>query len=1129
MTALFFLTPIGCNPARKVHRLITTAGGTRLETQGYGKPARFKYHAYPLHDIESVFEALTAEASNNAFAIRGQPRPDLEPGSIINRRYRSDDADIQNLPSRVIAPDVDQESAPDWLDTDDIKAVGEYLRSRMPPELRNVSCVVQLSAGYGLSKWTGKQPLLKARLWFMNATPLDSSQLRHWFRTCNASGQFATMDEAVASCNQPIYTAAPIFENCTDPVPVRLALLLGDQDEAVIVPPAIPDPQRGATSIGSGERCPERLAAAVHMIKTAKDGEKHTVLNRAAYLAGGFVAGGACTLEEARTALRAAIAQKANVTDLNAAYTTIEQALSDGMAAPLGVLSESTQPVELEESSDYTADLKRLAKAPPTQARATAKRIINRYFWRCPWKLSFSTLIDNLITHLPAGSPAQLGQWIANRVSWLECRAREAANETTALNSGILRASGIEVIEVDSIAEARLAVERRPAYLNLVKAELGTGKTEGILKPLSLAASRVVAITHRVALVDDLVFRLQLENYKLLTPKDLEACSQLGLCLNSIINPKFSDVLYHASTVLVDEISAVVRECHSVSGTLKKNAAATWQRLLNLLKKADVACGVDADLSTRDVLALREAGKPVQVIIVRPALTALSVGVGDYRQVWQSILDAAEHGEPFRVFSDSANQIRKLEAALQERYPALRVMAIHAKPGVATNGRDDVKAALADINSAVQGLNALLHSPCVESGVSLTVPRFTRTFGIYGGSIAPPAFIQMMRRDRTATRFEIGILNNGIRFDETKPVNILANMEKAHHHTVEIGRTEGGYLLKLQPATPWDGRVAEFQAAANVATNHYAQNLWLALEARGFEVRPLVGDGIDKYVLKDAVDSAMKTYRDALLEAPDISAKEREALETVYQPDPNQSAAIARYDCKEALAVSDLDDHALAVWDEGAALSKIVRFETLKDAPLVGLATDAVEDAANLPLASRSVRLAKADAYRTLFEVTGFDLATGHGDVTAETVSEAFENLKVSPLRPVLEHSGICRFDKPPKYPIRWLGDALERFGLALTCARPRMEDGSRERIYRIANSPIFDSGKRRMKAPGWNAMSLLVARRCRNAGLVQMEPVKTIEPACGPHNGIRVAPPLPDATHAVNAPKIESLAEGMA
>jgi hypothetical protein len=48
--------------------------------------------------------------------------------------------------------------------------------------------------------------------------------------------------------------------------------------------------------------------------------------------------------------------------------------------------------------------------------------------------------------------------------------------------------------------------------------------------------------------------------------------------------------------------------------------------------------------------------------------------------------------------------------------------------------------------------------PTVESGVSITTPHFTRTFGVFGGrSVSPSAFIQMLKRDRTATLFEIGL------------------------------------------------------------------------------------------------------------------------------------------------------------------------------------------------------------------------------------------------------------------------------------------------------------------------------------------------------------------------------------
>ena len=61
--------------------------------------------SYAIHDIESVFEALTAEASNNAFVVRGQTRTDLAPGSIINRRYKGDDASILDTPSQLIPVD----------------------------------------------------------------------------------------------------------------------------------------------------------------------------------------------------------------------------------------------------------------------------------------------------------------------------------------------------------------------------------------------------------------------------------------------------------------------------------------------------------------------------------------------------------------------------------------------------------------------------------------------------------------------------------------------------------------------------------------------------------------------------------------------------------------------------------------------------------------------------------------------------------------------------------------------------------------------------------------------------------------------------------------------------------------
>lgn len=1088
MTALTFLEPVKRHcPARKRHQWVTTAAGTRLETTSYGKASLFHFLSDPVADIEDLFASLERRSRFNCFAIRGQVKPDIAPGTPIKRRYKGDDAAIIDAPSRIISVDLDQEAPPDWLDTDDIKAVGDYLRGRLPPELQPASCVVQLSAGYGLSRWTGKPPLLKARLWFINATALDSAALRAWFRAMNATGKYAVMDDAVAGCNQPIYTAAPIFEGMADPVLERLYLLLGEADEADIQPPKVAPRQAAPAFTGPGERCPERLAVCVAMIHAAKDGEKHTVLNRAAYLAGGLVAGGACTLDEARAALREAIAAKTGVENIEAAYQTIEAGLQDGIAAPIGVAPEVSLSVALSEKSDFDGDLAKLAAAPGAQARATAKAILNRYSWRCPWKMSFEQLATRVCEALPPEHPANLEDWITRRVEWLKREALKTAREQSSLDRGVLQRAGVDVVDVASIEEARALVESDHAPLWLVKADLGTGKTEKILKLLSEAAHRVVAITHRVSLVDDLALRLQLENYKELRAKDAEYCEQLALCLNSITNQKFSVPLGRAETALVDEISAVCREAHNPAGTLGKGAKPTWERLIGLLDRARVACGVDADLSTKDALTLAKAiERPVRVIQVASEAKPLEATIGSYQAVWQQALACAAAGIPFRVATDSAKQVRKLEAAIKAQSPHLRVMAIHSTPGVATSGDDAVKSLLANINAEVRNIDVLIHSPCVESGVSLTVPRFSRTFGIYCGAVSPAAFIQMLRRDRTATRFEIGVLNNGIRFEETDAGIILANLEAAHRATSGIARHEGGYQLKITPTSPWDLNVAEYRAMGARATNRYAQALAMLFEARHQPVSLSQARGVSPIVLEAANIVSARNYRLAIEAAPDITADQREQLNQVYQPSPEQSAEMARFDLKQTLAIKDVDREALDIWGEGDVRRRVERFEILMSAPLQGLVTDIADDAAAIPLAARSNRLAKAEAYRLAFEVLEVDLVTGEASITAESAMEAFKTLEVSTARPALEASGICRFAKPPKYAVRWVSDLLERFGLRLVEGMRTRANG-RTRVYSI-------SSETKRGLPGWREMLAIVARRAT----VPDGPVKTYRTASG-------------------------------
>lgn len=77
------------------------------------------------------------------------------------------------------------------------------------------------------------------------------------------------------------------------------------------------------------------LQRCVRLIEEAQDGQKHTQLNRAAYLAGGLVASGLVDEVEAVNALENAINQKSNVSDWQAAYRTIRDGIRDGKKQPI--------------------------------------------------------------------------------------------------------------------------------------------------------------------------------------------------------------------------------------------------------------------------------------------------------------------------------------------------------------------------------------------------------------------------------------------------------------------------------------------------------------------------------------------------------------------------------------------------------------------------------------------------------------------------------------------------------------------------------------------------------------------------------------------------------------------------
>ena len=90
---------------------------------------------------------------------------------------------------------------------------------------------------------------------------------------------------------------------------------------------------------GDGLTNYKKLAVAAEMIDTAKAGEKHRTLIKAAYLMGGYIASGIVSEDDARHMLRTRIKSK-KPDDINLAFDTIEDGLHKGQTKPIYEIEE---------------------------------------------------------------------------------------------------------------------------------------------------------------------------------------------------------------------------------------------------------------------------------------------------------------------------------------------------------------------------------------------------------------------------------------------------------------------------------------------------------------------------------------------------------------------------------------------------------------------------------------------------------------------------------------------------------------------------------------------------------------------------------------------------------------------
>lgn len=755
--------------------------------------------------------------------------------------------------------------------------------------------------------------------------------------------------------------------------------------------------------------------------------------------------------------------------------------------------------IALGERRDFNRDLNRLAACRPTQAQASACAIAQRYSGESPRKRDLTALVTMIGCALPPDTSPAVKSATMAAVTKLTASYRQhaiaQAMGATRLNFGSPAGSMAELVAQ--------AINAPRGTILLVKGPQGCGKTEQLLKPAAahFNTSTVIAISGTVSLVSDLATRLQLDDYKSASPGELEASNGLAICINSLCNPKFAEILSRPnSVILIDEVDRVLAGLHDPHGTLRKNAKPVLDRLTRLIQNARLVIGVDADVrnqTVQTVAALRDPEQNLIIHTVESPWALPKIRYGEKRAIWAEIMSAVTAGEKVMVTADTAGEVIRLSKIFKLLHKDKRIVEIQSRQGVATTGSDEVKALLKDINAGLADIDVLIASPAVESGVSITAPHFSKHFALYSGVTSPTQIIQQMRRDRTATTITLGFCGNLIRNDPTDPGAILANLDAAHRQTVNSSQVNGeGFDVTHLPATEYDRRVMQYLAQEAVAKNHAARNLLLLLEGLGYPLERLnasIAPEVGTDDLAAARDMEIAAEQLAIKCAADVSETEREAIRQSYQPTPEQSAESCRYDIRQATGKVDefqpIEETDLLAWRNGKLTGEASRYTALKGDPDAA-AIDAQDEDNQVTLSHRSHRQALVEASRALFAAAGLDPDTGKGKGTNASALAAWKAMKAGPHGAVLERHRIARFEKkPPAYPVRWLNQAINKFGLDLEAGEhnrlahmPGKEEvfrphvcqpapQERERTYTIRRAPTMDKAGVRMKHPGWNLM----------------------------------------------------------
>lgn len=600
---------------------------------------------------------------------------------------------------------------------------------------------------------------------------------------------------------------------------------------------------------------------------------------------------------------------------------------------------------------------------------------------------------------LPADADLDIEQ-LESRIKWLgkgKMKASQNARSFTKrkldqAHINYIRLKGIRMDDGSTLIPDNLVdVVAGLAGCVIVRAPMGSGKTERLIKPIMQRSHKAAYIAHRISLIGDASTRLSDDhltcwNYQDVIAVDMPYVSHLATCVNSIVNPKFKnhdDLSWFETveTLCIDEASQVLR--HTANGPVD-NPVRVFDAMVAAMRAPSVRqvllCDADANDMVIDLCEMARPGEQIHVIEVTGSCDHIEVLHTDIDSAFQLAIEAAKKGERVLVADDSAKDGKKLAAVLAAEIPGLKVLHVHKD----SKADAQVEAFLSDPDAQCVNYDVVIYSPAISSGVSIKRKHFSAHVGIFHNVVIPSDAIQMMRRDRKARRYIVGIgINNTQR--ETDREAIFRGLLAADDFSVEFYETAEEITLRRRKSIFDEIRLAAI-ANENKARNDFANNLLLILHSDGYRVSRLESD-----------ESRVEAAKAAKEFGGVIVAEQRfDLVMSVETPDDDQyqkltrsevksveeAAKCDRYVMEKQLCVDEIDREVIEFYDD-RGLKQVVTMELLQSTDDQASAYDRVQIRNKVVITRHNYKRAHRHILVSLFEGLGVDRKTGAGEFTA--------------------------------------------------------------------------------------------------------------------------------------------------